>query len=63
MKIQRGSIDIALLFLLPRARCGEQRHIPALLPRERARVPVVQEGGWAPVPVWTFAENLVPTGI
>ena len=26
-------------------------------------VPVVQEAGWAPVPVWTGSENLVPTGI
>ena len=26
-------------------------------------VPKVQEAGWAPGPVWTGAENLVPTGI
>ena len=26
-------------------------------------VPVVQEAGWAPGPVWTGAENLAPTGI
>ena len=26
-------------------------------------VPIVQEAGWAPGPVWTDAENLVPTGI
>jgi hypothetical protein len=26
-------------------------------------VPIVQEAGWAPGPVWTAAENLVPTGI
>jgi hypothetical protein len=26
-------------------------------------VPIVQEAGWAPVPVWTGAENLTPTGI
>jgi hypothetical protein len=26
-------------------------------------VPVVQEAGWAPGPVWTGAENLPPTGI
>jgi hypothetical protein len=26
-------------------------------------VPVVQETGWAPGPVWTGAENLTPTGI
>jgi hypothetical protein len=26
-------------------------------------VPIVQEAGWAPGPVWTGAENLAPTGI
>jgi hypothetical protein len=26
-------------------------------------VPVIQEAGWAPGPVWTGAENLAPTGI
>jgi len=26
-------------------------------------VPIVQEAGWAPEPVWTGAENLTPTGI
>ena len=26
-------------------------------------VPIVQEAGWAPGPVWTGAEHLVPTGI
>ena len=26
-------------------------------------VPIVQEGGWAPGPVWTGAENLAFTGI
>ena len=26
-------------------------------------VPVLQEAGWAPGPVWTAAENLVPTRI
>jgi hypothetical protein len=25
--------------------------------------PIVQEAGWAPGPVWTDAENLIPTGI
>jgi hypothetical protein len=25
-------------------------------------VPILQEAGWAPGPVWTGAENLVPTG-
>jgi len=26
-------------------------------------VPIVQEAGWDPEPVWTGAENLAPTGI
>ena len=26
-------------------------------------VPIVQEAGWAPEPVWTSAGSLVPTGI
>ena len=26
-------------------------------------VPIVQEAGWAPGPVWTGAENLAPKGI
>jgi hypothetical protein len=26
-------------------------------------VPIVQEAGWAPGPVWTCAKNLTPTGI
>ena len=26
-------------------------------------MPIVQEAGWAPGPVWTGAENLAPTGI
>jgi len=27
------------------------------------QVPIVQEAGWAPGPVWTGAENLASTGI
>jgi len=30
---------------------------------EKDPVPIVQEAGWAPVPVWIGAENLAPTGI
>jgi len=43
---------------------GGQRHAPAALPPGKDPVPVVQEVGWAPGPVWTGAENLAPpTGI
>jgi hypothetical protein len=37
-----------------------QRHAPAFLPREREPVPILQELGWAPGPVWKDEENLVP---
>jgi hypothetical protein len=33
-----------------------------ILPRKDP-VPIVQEAGWAPGPVWRGAENLAPTGI
>jgi hypothetical protein len=42
---------------------GDQRHVPAALTLGRDPVPIVQEAGWAPGPVWTGAENLAPTGI
>ena len=31
------------------------------LPPGKDPVPIVQEAGWAPGPVWTGAENLTPT--
>jgi hypothetical protein len=43
---------------------GCQRHAPAaLLPRDRDAVPILQEVGWAPGPVWTTTENLALSGI
>ena len=33
------------------------------LPQGKDPVPIEQEAGWAPVPVWTDVENLAPTGI
>ena len=33
------------------------------LPPGKDPVPIVEEAGWAPGPVWTDAENLAPTGI
>jgi len=42
---------------------GEGCVYPRLLfTPEKDPVPVVQEAGWAPGPVWTGAENLAPTG-
>ena len=40
-------------------RVGGQRHAPAA----SDPVPIVQETGWAPGPVWTVEEILTPTGI
>jgi len=34
-----------------------------LYPRKGDPVPIVQEAGWDPGPVWTGAENLNPPGI
>ena len=41
---------------------GGQCHGLAAYPREDP-VPIVQEAGWAPGPVWMGAENLAPTRI
>jgi hypothetical protein len=41
---------------------GGQSQAPSALPQKN-QVPIVQEGRWAPGPVWTGAENLAPTGI
>ena len=42
---------------------GGQPYAPAASTPVQDPVPIVQEAGWAPEPVWTGAENLVPTGI
>ena len=40
-----------------------QSHAPAAFYLRKDPVPIVQEGGWDPGPVWTGAENFAPTGI
>jgi hypothetical protein len=40
-----------------------QRHAPAELPMGKDPVPIVQEAGWAPGPIWRGAESLATTGI
>ena len=40
-----------------------QRHAPAALYPGKVPVPIVQEAGWVPGPVWTGEENLALTGI
>jgi len=61
----RGSRGIALLFLDHGTKRGWGVSVtprPLFIPRKDS-VPIVQEAGWAPRPVWTGAENLAPIGI
>ena len=61
----RGSRGIALPFHDHGTRRGWGVSVmprPLFTP-EKEPVPIVQEAGWAPGPVWTGAENLAPTGI
>ena len=61
----RGSRGIALPFLDHGTRSGWGVSVtprPLFIPGKNP-VPIVQEAGWAPGPVWTGAENLAPTGI
>ena len=41
--------------------CG-QHHASAAFTPGKDPVPIVQEAGWAPEPVWIGAENLTPLG-
>jgi hypothetical protein len=41
--------------------CG-QHHASAAFTPGKDPVPIVQEAGWAPEPVWIGAENLAPPG-
>ena len=62
LRVSRG---IALLFSRTfGTRCGWgcQPHAPAASTPRKDLVPIVQEAGWAPGPVWTGTENLAPTG-
>ena len=61
----RRSRGIALLFHDHGTRRGwgvRVMHWPLFAPGKDP-VPIVQEAGWAPGPVWTGAENLATTGI
>jgi hypothetical protein len=61
----RGSRGIALLFHDHGTRRGWGVSVtlqPLFIPGKDP-VPIVQEAGWAPGPIWTGAENLAPTGI
>jgi len=41
--------------------CGQHHALAAFTPGKDP-VPIVQEAGWAPEPVWIGAENLAPPG-
>ena len=61
----RENKGTALLFLDHGTRRGwgvSVTHRP-LFTSGKDPVPIVQEAGWAPGPVWTGVENLAPTGI
>ena len=62
---QRGSRGIALPFHNhdTRREWGFSVMPRLLFTPGKDPVPIVQEAGWAPGPVWTGAENLDPTGI
>ena len=61
---QRVGKDIDLLFhdLGTRWRWVGQPHAPAASTPGKDPVPIVQEAGWAPGPVWTGGKT-VPNGI
>ena len=65
MKTQRGVVIQLYSFFNFGARWGQVVNTTPwpLYPRERDPVPIVQEDGWAPGPVWMGVENLVLTGI
>ena len=61
----RGSRGIAVLFLDHGTRRGWGVNVTPwpLFTLGKEPVPIVQEAGWAPGPVWTGAENLASTEI
>ena len=64
-KARRGSRGIALLFHDHGTRRGWGVSVTprTLFTAGKDPLPIVQEAGWAPGPVWRGAENIVPTGI
>jgi len=61
---RRGSRGIALLFLNHGTRKGLAVSVTSrpLFTAGKDPVPIVQENGWAPGPVWTGAEIVAPPG-
>jgi hypothetical protein len=61
----RGGVEVYLYSLstsaLDEGGCSVPR--PGRFTPGKDPVPIVQEAGWAPGPVWTCSKNLAPTGI
>jgi hypothetical protein len=61
----RGGVEVSLYSFSTSAvgegGCSAPR--PGRFTPGKDPVPIVQEAGWAPGPVWTCANNLAPTGI
>jgi len=62
VKVQKESRVVDLFFNLG-ARCVVSATPRPPYTRDIKPVPIVQEAGWAPGPVWKGAENLAATGI
>ena len=63
MKAQRGSRNSTLSLISALDWGGRSTPRPGRFTPGKDLVPIVQEAGWAPGPVWTGAQNLTPTGI
>ena len=60
-----GGVEVKLYSFMTTPLEGDEGSAPRPGPfiPGKEPVPIVQEAGWAPGPVWTGAENLAPTGL
>jgi hypothetical protein len=65
LKAQKGRVEVQLYSSLTSTREGSgwSARRPGRFTIGKDPVPIVQEAGWAPGPVWTCAKILAPTGI
>jgi hypothetical protein len=61
----RGGVEVSLYSCSASALGGDgwSAPRPGRFTPGKDPVPIVQDAGWAPGPVWTFAKNLASTGI